>query len=174
MLAPAAVSLVTVALWPAYAEAVARGDRTWANRTLNRSLLVAVSGTAVFAAIIVAVGPVFLGRITGAAAEPSRGLLLALGLLACVMSASTALGVFLSATGQLRIQVVAAAVMAPTNLALSIVLVSSLGVLGPAWGTIISQTLLVLVPVGLVVRRTLRRNPPVSVTATASTTAPAT
>ena len=38
MLAPAAVSLVTVALWPAYTEAVARGDRAWAERTLKRSL----------------------------------------------------------------------------------------------------------------------------------------
>ena len=171
MLAPGAVSLVTVALWPAYAEAVARGDRAWADQTLRRSLVLAVGGTALVSAVVVGVGPTFLGQFTGSNPAPSRGLLLVLGLLACVMSASTALGVFLSATGRLRIQVVAAAAMAATNLPLSIALVGPLGVLGPAWGTIITQTVFVLVPVGWVVGRTLRRPASASVTtpATAST-----
>ena len=73
------------------------------------------------------------------------------------MSASTALGVFLSATGRLRIQVAAAALMAATNLPLSIALVGPLGVAGPAWGTIITQVVFVLIPVGFVVGRALRR-----------------
>ena len=97
---------------------------------------------------VVTVGPVVWSWLTGTAAVPTRGLLLVLGILACVMSASTALGVFLSATGRLRIQVVAAALMAATNLPLSIALVGPLGVVGPAWGTIITQVVFVLVPVG--------------------------
>ena len=157
MLAPAAVSLVTVALWPAYAEAVARGDRAWADHTLKRSLIFAVGGTALVSLLVVGVGPTAWGWLTGTADVPTRGLLLVLGLLACVMSASTALGVFLSATGRLRIQVVAAAAMAATNLPLSIALVGPLGVLGPAWGTIITQTVFVLLPVAVVVHRALHR-----------------
>ncbi len=157
MLAPAAVSLVTVALWPAYTEAVARNDRDWAEHTLKRSLVYAIAGTASASLAVVAVGPVVWGWLAGTAAVPTRGLLLVLGLLACVMSASTALGVFLSATGRLRIQVVAAALMAATNLPLSIALVGPLGVVGPAWGTIMTQVVFVLVPVGWVVGRSLKR-----------------
>ena len=82
MLAPAAVTLVTVALWPAYTEAVARGDRDWADHTLKRSLLFAVAGTALASAAVVAVGPIVWSWLTGTAAVPSRGLLLVLGLLA--------------------------------------------------------------------------------------------
>ena len=134
MLAPAAVSLVAVALWPAYTEAVARNDREWADHTLKRSLVYAVAGTAVASLAVVVVGPIVWGWLTGTAVVPTRGLLLVLGLLACVMSASTALGVFLSATGRLRIQVVAAALMAATNLPLSIALVGPLGVVGPRGG----------------------------------------
>ena len=62
-----------------------------------------------------------------------------------------------SATGRLRIQVIAAAAMAATNLPLSIALVGPLGLAGPAWGTIISQITFVLLPVAFVVHRTLRR-----------------
>jgi len=157
MLAPAAVSVVTVALWPAYTEAVARGERDWAHRTLQRSLLIAVSGTAAVSLLVVAVGPFVWSWLTGTSGVPTRGLLAVLGLLACVMSASTALGVFLSATGRLRIQVVAAAAMASTNLPLSLVLVHPLGIVGPAWGTIITQIVFVLVPVGYIVRRDIHR-----------------
>jgi len=158
MLAPGAVSLVMIPLWPAFAEAIARGERYWAERTLKQSLALAIVGTTVVSALVVAIGPIVLAEVMGSAGAPSRELLLVLGLLACVMSASTVLGVFLSATGQLRIQVAAAAVAAPANLALSIALVGPLGVLGPAWGTIITQSLLVLLPVGLVVARTLGRS----------------
>ena len=99
MLAPAAVSLVTVALWPAYSEAVAHGDQAWADRTLKRSLILAVGGTALVSLLVVAIGPYAWAWLTGTADVPTRGLLLVLGLLACVMSASTALGVFLERDG---------------------------------------------------------------------------
>ena len=160
MLAPAAVSMVTVALWPAYTEALARGDRAWAHQTLYRSVIIAVSGTAAVSLLVVAVGPNVWSWLTGTAAVPTRGLLAVLALLACVMSASTALGVFLSATGRLRIQVIAVAATAATNLPLSIVLVHPFGVLGPAWGTIITQIVFVLIPVGYVVGRQLRHMRP--------------
>ena len=64
MLAPAAVSLVTVALWPAYTEAVARNDVDWAEHTLKRSLVYA-SGTASASLAVVAVGPVVWGWLDG-------------------------------------------------------------------------------------------------------------
>ena len=100
MLAPAAVSLITVALWPAYTEAMARGDREWAERTLKRFW---VRGLRDHAGLpfAVGVGPLAWDWLTGAVAAPTRGLLVVLGLFACVMSASTALGVFLTATGRL-------------------------------------------------------------------------
>ncbi|MCU1353154.1 MAG: polysaccharide biosynthesis protein, partial [Acidimicrobiales bacterium] len=156
MLAPSAISLLVAPLWPAYAEALARGDRAWAHRTLRRSVAVAVGGTVAVSALLVLAGPALLRRVTGDAAPPSRHLLAALGLLACVISASTAVGVFLSATGRLRIQVVAAGVMCVANLGLSIALIGPLGLAGPAWGTIITQTVCVLIPVSLVIRRTRR------------------
>jgi O-antigen/teichoic acid export membrane protein len=156
MLAPAAVSLVMVALWPAYSESMARGDAAWAERTMKRSLVVAGCGTVVTSLVVVIVGPYAWSWLGGSSAVPSRGLLLVLGLLACVMSVSTAFGVFLSATGRLRIQVFAAAAMAVSNVILSLALVGPLGVAGPAWGTIIAQTVCVLLPVGFVVGRSLR------------------
>jgi O-antigen/teichoic acid export membrane protein len=137
---------------------LARVDQGWAEHTLKRSLILAVGGTALVSLFVVGIGPYAWGWLTGTADVPTRGLLFVLGLLACVMSASTALGVFLSATGRLRIQVVAAAAMAATNLPLSIALVGPFGVVGPAWGTIITQTLFILLPVGFVVGRSLHRD----------------
>ena len=64
------LAMVLAPLWPAYGEAIARGDAAWVKRTLKRSILTAVGLAALCSFTLVLVGEWViprLGRRCGAA-----------------------------------------------------------------------------------------------------------
>ncbi len=70
-----------------------------------------------------------------------------------MLSLSQPLAMLLNAANVVRFQVVIAVLMCVTNLVLSIVLVETVGVAGPALGTAIAQTVCVLIPSAVYIRR---------------------
>ena len=72
--------MVLAPLWPAYGEAIARGDVEWVRRTLRRSVTIAVSLSALVSAALVMLGPWLIHAWVGTAVLPS--LLLLVGLAA--------------------------------------------------------------------------------------------
>ncbi|MBI2710038.1 MAG: lipopolysaccharide biosynthesis protein [Actinobacteria bacterium] len=159
MVAPLLVGLVAGPLWPAYGEAAARGDLAWIRRTFRRSLAVALVATGIPSLLLLPIAAPISNRWFGAGRPPML-LLLGLGAWAVVNGVSAAVGVFFNGVGVLRFQVVAASVMAVTNLAGSIALVGRIGVAGPVIASVVSQVACVLVPSAVLMRRALRPGAP--------------
>lgn len=126
------------AIWPAYAEAAARGDRPWIAGT-NRALtagLVAVA--AVFGLGLIAAGAAFIEWWAGADAVPPPALLVVLASIALVQGILLPHGRALTALGHVRRNTMLSLVGAGINIPASIVLATQLGVVGVALGTLIA------------------------------------
>ncbi|MFD8708748.1 lipopolysaccharide biosynthesis protein [Kitasatospora sp. NPDC059648] len=143
-------------LWASYREAWARGDQAWVRSAYLRSVGLLTAAGAVAASALVPVTPWLLrGWVGDHAAIPSSGLLAALGGYAVIMCTTTAVAVFLNGAGQLRPQLAVGAVMTVVNVGASVWSVHRFGLSGPLWSTVLTQTLIVLVPSMVVARRRL-------------------
>jgi O-antigen/teichoic acid export membrane protein len=156
LLAPTAVTLLVTPLWPAYGEALARRDLPWVQATLRRSLGAAIGLTVLPSLALVVLARPILHLWVGPEVDPPLSMLVAMALWAVVSSVSNALAMFFNGANAIRFQVIIAIGMAVSNLILSIILVQSIGIAGPMWGSVAAQTLVVLVPELIVVWRVLR------------------
>ncbi len=91
-------------LWPAYADAAARGDNQWAYRTLVMSSGIAVALSLVAVTPCVLFGEQLLSLWVGDAVHVPPSLLLAYGLWTVAMTLVQSLNVFLQGTGRVRLQ----------------------------------------------------------------------
>jgi len=106
-------ALVTVALsplWPAYADARARGDAAWARQTLFRTTLATWAVTAAVTVPATLLGRRVLELWVGEAYTGSDGLLWAMGLWAWTVVSCYPIVLFLNGMGYLRVQLVLATV----------------------------------------------------------------
>jgi O-antigen/teichoic acid export membrane protein len=158
MLAPAAIAAAVTPLWPAYGEAIARHDDEWIRLALRRSILGTVAVSVAASGVLLVVARPILDRWTSGALVPPTSLLVALATWAVVSATSTTLAAYFNGANIIRFQVVVAIVMAVSNLALSLVWVRRIGLVGPVWASVVTQTLVVLVPEFVLVRRVLRRH----------------
>jgi O-antigen/teichoic acid export membrane protein len=146
-LLPLLAGLFLTPLWAAFRDARERDRWPWIRRTLNRSLVGTLAVSVLCALVLVPLTPWLLHLWVGdEVAAPSLDLRLALGAYVVVMTSSATLAAYLNAMSQLRLQAWLGAVMAVSNIALSVALVTSIGVAGPVWATVITQTVIVLLP----------------------------
>lgn len=143
---PMILAMLLGPLWPAYGEAVARGDIGWAKKTLLRTLVISVVFTAMAAAPLVLMGRWVLAVWIGASVSPSTPLLLSMGIQMITMSVGSTFAMFLNGANIVRFQVVSAICMAVSAMTLKIVLTHSLGLPGIVWATIIAHTVCSLLP----------------------------
>jgi len=148
--------LVFPALWPAYAEAHARGDIPWIRRTFAIAMQTTIALNAAWAAFLVVFGRVGIRLWAGPAAVPPRPLLLAMALWSVIAGFMTAESCLLAALNRTRLQAIVSVLAAAVNLALSIVLVTRIGSLGVILGTIISYLLVLVVPQTIAVLKAVR------------------
>ncbi|MFD0505319.1 lipopolysaccharide biosynthesis protein [Streptomyces chiangmaiensis] len=155
-LIPTFTMMFLTPLWPAYREAWARGDGAWVRSAYVRSVAFVTTASVLASGALVVVAPSILRMWLGVkAVSPSTGQLAALACYAVLMSTSSAVGVFLNGLGALRPQLCFASVMAVVNLGASIWSLRHIGLSGPLWATVVTQTLLGLAPCMIYVRRRL-------------------
>lgn len=140
------LSMALLPLWPAYGEALARGDSVWINKTLVRSLKIAMTVSGLVAFGLFLIGPDLLKNWVGSQIVPSRLLLLGLAVWAVMDAVGNALAMYLNGLHVVRLQVVVASIFALGNLGLKVILVREMGGAGVIWATVISYGVLVLVP----------------------------
>lgn len=157
MLAPAIVAVGLMPLWPAYREAITRGDASWVHRTLTRSLRVTFGVNVAAAIALVILGPFILNVWVGDAVTTSPALLVCMGMWAVAFSMSAALAMLLNAANAIRVQAALAVMMATGNAILSIVLVGSIGIIGAVIGSLVAQAIFILIPFAWYVPRVLAR-----------------
>jgi O-antigen/teichoic acid export membrane protein len=151
------LSLALAPLWPAYSEAAARHDAGWVRSTLRRSIRLTLLATVPASCVLLVLAEPLIELWTDARADPPFALLAALAGWTVIGSVGVGLAMFLNALKIVRLQLVVALAMAVTNVALSIALTHAVGIEGVVLATLISYTLLALVPLGLAVPRILRR-----------------
>ena len=155
-LVPLLVGLVITPLWPAYGEAVARGDHEWVRMAFRRSLIMSAAVAIPLALVLGAIARPLVHAWAGVGVVPGTALLLALVAWAVVITLSTPISTFLNGTGVIGPQAIAAVAMMLANLGLSIALTFYAGVSGVVWGTVIAQLVFVGVPSAIFVKRRLR------------------
>jgi O-antigen/teichoic acid export membrane protein len=147
---------VMASLWPAYGEALARQEFDWIRRTLQRSIALGLAIAVPANLLLVLFASTLLHFWVGNKVAPTFLLLTGFALWGIVTAIINPLTTFFNGTSEVRFLVILAALAAPTNLALSVFLTRHLGVPGPVWGSVISNTLVVLVPCAIFVPRLLR------------------
>jgi len=140
------IGLLLGPLWPAYGEAVARGDHQWVGLTLRRSLLYAVLVSGAAAAVFVIFGHAIVWLWVGRDINPSVMLLIGFGVWTLISSAGHAIAMFLNGAGVLRFQIMIALSMAVAAVFLKILLATHMGVTGVIWGTDVAYIMATLVP----------------------------
>jgi O-antigen/teichoic acid export membrane protein len=158
-IAPVVLSIAVMPLWPAYGEAITRGDLQWVRRTLRRSLAVALAASIPMALLLLAFAPPIIRVWAGPDIDPSFSLLAGLAAWSVLASVGAAVAVFLNGAGIMRLQIICAVLMAVTNLALSIVLAHKIGLEGIIFGTVIAYVLFIVLPYSVAVPRLLKRLP---------------
>jgi O-antigen/teichoic acid export membrane protein len=146
-------------LWPAYAEAHARGDVAWVRRMLRRSLVLATAWWLGASTLLVGAGPWIITVWTHGAVSADRGLLVALAGWNGCLAIGSVLSTFLNAMSVLRIQVATSLAMTVVGTAARISMCSAFGTSGMVWGTTVSYLLVAMLPIGYVVARHARATP---------------
>ena len=154
------LNIALAPLWPAYGEAIARGDHAWVKHTLKRSFFLAVCLATAASTVLVLAGPKLLALWVGNSIEPPFVLLLGLGIWKVVEAGGNATGIFLNGANVVRLQVILAGLMGIAAIVLKIVLVERIGVAGVPWATILAYVIFSAVPLAVIVPRIVRGRDP--------------
>ncbi|MEM7682694.1 MAG: lipopolysaccharide biosynthesis protein [Planctomycetota bacterium] len=126
------LATVTQSLWPAYTEAIARGDAAWARRTLGRTLkLSLVVQCAVFLAVLLLGKPVIRLWATEVA-EPTWGMLLAINGFFLVAAVDACFYTMLMAMSRFRAMILGLVLFGGPAVGLAFVFADTLGPAGIA------------------------------------------
>jgi O-antigen/teichoic acid export membrane protein len=155
-------TIMTPALWPAYAEAWTRGDLRWIRRTLRMVILVSMGVAGVGCVILIIWGKSLIQVWAGPAAVPSQTLivLMCVWVMICTFMANTS--TVLAATNMTRLLAWLSVSVAVVNLVASIWLVQRIGSVGVILGTIGSFVLILVIPQTWKVLMILRTPPGVA------------
>jgi len=151
------VGMALIPLWPAYGEAVARGDVGWIKKAFLGSVWLTLAITVPSSLLLALGGRWILLVLFGKSLHASALLLAVLAMWAVIEAISTCVGVLLNGLGILRIQMFVAPITSLINLVLSIYLTRQLGVSGVCLGSLIVQSALTLPFYWLVIRQYFRR-----------------
>jgi O-antigen/teichoic acid export membrane protein len=157
MVVPAIINLGLTPLWPAYADAISRGDIAWVRRTVSRSVGIAIGVSVVAIAGALVASRWLLDVWVGPSVQPPTALLIGMALWAMLTSAFNGLAMLFNGAAVLRFQVIVGSMMAVGSIAASIVLASRIGVAGVIWGTVIAYVVLSAVPQLLYLPRLIAR-----------------
>jgi O-antigen/teichoic acid export membrane protein len=159
-LVPAFVQSSLSQLWPAFAEALNRGDLPWIERTIARSTILAGGVSAASALVLVLAGKPLIGMWLGPDFEPDTDLLVAAALWTSYLAAVHPLTMFLNGAQMQAAELAAAIPMAFVNVALSVLLTMQMGSPGPLIGSLAAHIMCAGIPLTVVARRKLRAQEP--------------
>jgi O-antigen/teichoic acid export membrane protein len=136
------VSMAINPLWPAYGEAISRGDVAWVKRAFFRSLWLVLAITIPVCTVLVFASPWILRVAVGKSLQAPLSLLIVLAVWCVDNAVSVVSAILLNGAGVLKAQSALAIIVGVCNLALSIFLTRRYGVIGVCLGSIITQLMI--------------------------------
>lgn len=143
------------ALWPAYAEAIARQDFAWVRKTILRSIRLSLVVGSSIGLLLAICGNWLIRMWVGPVLEASecRGLLLSFAVYMALFSVAGTVAVIINGAHWLREQLVCLAVTTPVALFLKIVLCRRWGASGVVWASTLAFSFLYTAPLWIIIRR---------------------
>jgi O-antigen/teichoic acid export membrane protein len=148
--------MLVTPLWPAYGEAISRGDMPWVRRTLRSSLFFVFAASCAASSLLLLLAPSVIHLWIGSRIHPPFFLLLGLSVWSVIECCGTALAMFLNGAAVIRFQIYISVTFAIACVALKVFLVKHVGLVGVPWATIVSYTMIVAFPWVFLVPRVLR------------------
>jgi len=148
--------LASPSYWPAYTEALARGDRAWVRRSFRMNFKITLASTFAFAVPLVFFGRWIIQKWAGSAAVPPSALLFWMGIWSVIYATTCSQSCLLASSSRLRGQMVYSISAAAVNIVASILLVKKIGITGAILGTVTAYLICVMVPQWIEVERALR------------------
>jgi len=150
-------SMLVTPLWPAYGEAVSRGDMAWVRRTLSYTLLAVFALTSVASAALVLLSNRILLLWVGPSIHPPFMLILGLAVWAVLQCVTGTLQSFLNGSSIMRFQIGTHCVFGVVCLAAKFWSVRHYGLVAVPWATVITYGLFIILPSVWYVPRLIER-----------------
>lgn len=146
---------LTQALWPAYAEAIARKDFAWVRKTIVRSIRLSVVLGVCIGLFLAFCGNWVIQLWVGPIIAPSecRPLLLSFAVFVPVFSLGGTVAVVINGAHWLREQLVCLSVAAPVAFLLKIIFCRLWGASGVVWASTLAFSLCFIAPLWIIIRR---------------------
>ena len=134
-------------LWPAFRDASVKGDAIWMRKTTQFAILSTSIVSLAVTTPLFLFGSYLISVWTSDSVAPSFEILLAGYLWSNILSIGNLIGYLLNGLGKLKLQIWLGGLMAIGNITLSSVLTLQFGSSGVIWGSILSYTAFVVVPI---------------------------
>jgi len=142
--AQAIVIVALLPLWPAFGEALARGDRRWARRALIRAAAASLGISLVGAGVLLAFANPFIGLWLGRQTTLPFSLLAANAVWLVLQCVGNVFSMFMNGAGVIRFQMMVSLGYAAIAVGLKLMLAERLGMAGIVWATVASYGLFLL------------------------------
>jgi O-antigen/teichoic acid export membrane protein len=139
-------SMLIAPLWPAYGEAISRGDIRWVRHALGRSLLFVLAASCAASSLLLLFAPRLIYWWVGSRIHPPFLLLLGLAIWSVVECCGTALAMFLNGAAAVRFQIYVSVSFGVLCLAIKVPFARHYGLIAVPWATIISYLLFEAIP----------------------------
>lgn len=140
------LAIANAPLWAAYADARARGDRSFIASALAKSLALTLAAALVLALIIIASHQAIFSLWVNSAVPIPYDLVVAAGLWFVLQSTGNAFAMYLNGTGIIRPQVVTSIVFVVLAITFKLALVGTLGTLAIPMATAVAYCLAIVLP----------------------------
>jgi O-antigen/teichoic acid export membrane protein len=143
-------------LWPAYGEAIARGDIAWIRRTVAASIATTEAIVLPLALVCLFFGNALIGVWFQQPISLGFALLSGAAVWVVLEAIGSGLTVFLNGASVLRAQIPLGIAFAVTAIAAKVAFANQFGIAGIIWGTIATYSITQLVPYVHIIRRHIR------------------
>jgi O-antigen/teichoic acid export membrane protein len=151
------VAMMVSPLWPAYGEALSRGDARWVRRTLTRSLLLVFSGTCLASGTLFFLSRRLIFWWVGPHITPPTLLLLGLAVWTVLDCCGSALAMFMNGATIMRFQIIVASLFGIACVTTKLVLVRRYGIAAVPWCTVGTYVIFSAIPYTVYVMLFFRR-----------------
>jgi O-antigen/teichoic acid export membrane protein len=154
---PIIINMIMVPLWPAYGEAIARGEKRWIRKTLIISLLITFLVITFPTIFLLFFGKQIIHFWVGPQITPSFLLLSGIAILTILQTMGNTLSMFLNGVNIIKIQIYCVLLVGITALLGKIYLARIVGLPGIVWGAIIAYTFFALIPYVIFLPKILKK-----------------